>query len=222
VRQGVAHDLREVRVHDVGAFLAVAALLVVTPGVDMALVSKNALLHGRRAALSTALGINAGIVVWTAAAALGVAALIRASATAFTVLKLAGAAYLVYLGLQAIWLSRRRRRRHDGDHDPGSERLDPPSGFRQGLVSNLANPKIAVFFTSFIPQFVSPGESVVLSSLALGAMFNLLGVVWLVAFALFVSRAGELLRRPRVKAALDRLTGCVLVGFGVRLATEHR
>lgn len=208
--------------HDVGAFLAVAALLVVTPGVDMALVSKNALLHGRRVALLTALGINAGIVVWTAAAALGVAALVRASATAFTVLKLAGATYLVYLGLQAIWLSRRGSRLHHGDHDPGSRRLDPPSGFRQGLLSNLANPKIAVFLTSFIPQFVSPGQSVFLNSLVLGAIFNLLGVVWLVTFALFVSRAGELLRRPKVKTALDRLTGCVLVGFGVRLATERR
>jgi threonine/homoserine/homoserine lactone efflux protein len=100
--------------------------------------------------------------------------------------------------------------------------LDPPSGFRQGLLGNLANPKIAVFFTSFIPQFVSPGQSVFLNSLALGAIFNLLRVVWLVAFALFVSRAGELLRRPKVKTALDRLTGCVLVGFGVRLATERR
>jgi RhtB (resistance to homoserine/threonine) family protein len=209
-------------VHDVPAFLAVAALVVVTPGVDMALVSKNALQHGRRVALLTALGINAGIVVWTAAAALGVAALIRASATAFTVLKLAGAAYLVFLGLQAIWQSRRGRPAHDeGVPAPGSRRLEPPSGFRQGVLSNLLNPKIAVFFTSFIPQFVSPGESVLVSSLALGAIFNLLGVVWLVAFALLVSRAGSLLRRPPVKRALDRLTGLVLVAFGVRLATER-
>jgi threonine/homoserine/homoserine lactone efflux protein len=208
-------------VHDVGVFVAVAALLVVTPGVDMALVSKNALLHGRRVALLTALGINAGIVVWTAAAALGVAALIRASATAFTVLKLAGAAYLVYLGLHAIWRSRPGHRLRGGDHGPGARRPGPPSGFRQGLLSNLANPKIAVFFTGFIPQFVSPGQSVVLNSLALGAIFNLLGVVWLLAFALLVSRAGGLLRRPKVKTALDRLTGCVLVAFGVRLATER-
>jgi threonine/homoserine/homoserine lactone efflux protein len=159
--------------------------------------------------------------VWTAAAALGVAALIRASATAFSVLKLAGAAYLVYLGLQTIWLSRRGHRPIGGAHDPRARRLGPPSGFRQGLLSNLANPKIAVFFTSFIPQFVSPGQSVVLNSLALGAIFNLLGVVWLVVFALLVSRAGGLLRRPKVKAALDRLTGLVLVGLGVRLATER-
>ena len=209
--------------HDVPAFLAVAVLLVVTPGVDMALVSKNALLHGRRVALLTALGINAGIVVWTAAAALGVAALIRASATAFTVLKLAGAAYLVYLGLQAIWQSRRGRRADDdgGAPEPVTRRPGPPSGFRQGVLSNLLNPKIAVFFTSLIPQFVSPGESVLLSSLALGAIFNLLGVVWLVAFALLVSRAGGLLRRPPVKRALDRVTGMVLVAFGVRLATER-
>lgn len=208
--------------HDVPAFLAVAALLVVTPGVDMALVTKNALLHGRRTALLTALGINAGIIVWTAAAALGVAALVRASGAAFTVLKLAGAAYLVYLGLQAIWLSRRGSQSHHGTPGQGPQPVERPSGFRQGLLSNLLNPKIAVFFTSFIPQFVSPGESVVLSALTLGAIFNLLGMLWLLSFALFVSRAGDLLRRPRVKTALDRLTGCVLVGFGLRLATEQR
>jgi len=125
------------------------------------------------------------------------------------------------VGVQAIWLSRRGRRLHGGDCDPGARRLGPRSGFRQGLLSKLANPKIAVFFTSFIPQFVSPGQSVVLNSLALGAIFNLLGVVWLVVFALMVSRAGGLLRRPKVKAVLDRLTGCMLVGFGVRLATER-
>jgi threonine/homoserine/homoserine lactone efflux protein len=208
--------------HDVPAFLAVAALLVVTPGVDMALVTKNALLHGRRTALLTALGINAGIVVWTAAAALGVAALVRASGAAFMVLKLAGAAYLIYLGLQAIWLSCRGSQLHDGTPDQGPRPVDRPSGFRQGLLSNLLNPKIAVFFTSFIPQFVSPGESVVLSALTLGAIFNLLGMLWLLSFALFVSRAGDLLRRPRARTFLDRLTGCVLVGFGLRLATEQR
>ncbi len=201
------------------AFLGVAVVIVVTPGVDMALVTKNALLHGRRAALATALGINAGIGVWTVAAALGLAALVHASATAFAVVKLAGAAYLVYLGLQALRASRRR------DHHlaPVSARtLGSGHAFRQGLVSNLLNPKIAVLFSSLLPQFVGDASSPLAALLALGGLFNVLGIVWLTSYALAVSRGRAVLQRPRVRAALDAASGVVLVALGVRLAFERR
>src|SRR3954454_16794021 len=190
------------------AFLGVAAVIVVTPGVDMALVTRNALRHGRRAALSTAAGVNAGIALWTPAAALGVSAVVAASAAAFAVLKLAGAAYLVYLGCRAIV----RR----GAVEPVRRATVGP--FRQGLVSNLLNPKIAVFFTSLLPQFGSSLGQLLL----LGALFNLLGVVWLTVFALAAARGRRVLARPRVRAALDSVSGIVLVALGVRLATERR
>jgi threonine/homoserine/homoserine lactone efflux protein len=135
-------------------FLAVAVVVVITPGADMALVTKNALLHGRRPALATAVGINLGILFWTAAAALGLAALIAASQTAFTAIKLAGAAYLIFLGLQALRASRADQRANL----PASVGA-PISGrvaLRQGLVSNLLNPKIAIFFTSLLPQSLAP------------------------------------------------------------------
>jgi threonine/homoserine/homoserine lactone efflux protein len=188
-------------------FLVVAVVVVVTPGVDMALVTKNALLHGRRAALGTALGVNVGIALWTLAAALGVAALVRASAEAFDVVKLAGAVYLVYLGLQAL-------RRRERAAVPGSR----TSPFRQGLISNALNPKIAVFFTSLLPQF---GHSLP-ALLLLGALFNAIGLVWLTMYAVAAARGRAALRRPRVRAALDYLSGVVLVGLGVRLAFERR
>jgi RhtB (resistance to homoserine/threonine) family protein len=201
------------------AFLGVAVVIVLTPGVDMALVTKNALLHGRRAALATALGINAGIAVWTVAAALGLAALVHASATAFAVVKLAGAAYLVYLGVQAL----RASRRAGDDVAPASVRaLGTGHAFRQGLVSNLLNPKIAVLFSSLLPQFVGDTSSPLAALLVLGAVFNLLGVVWLTSYALAVSRGRAVLQRPRVKAALDALSGVVLVALGFRLALERR
>jgi len=190
------------------AFLGLAAVIVVTPGVDMALVTKNALRHGLRAALSTAAGVNTGIAVWTLAAALGLAAVVAASAAAFAVLKLAGAAYLVYLGCRAIL----RR----GAVEP--VRLATARQFRQGLVSNLLNPKIAVFFTSLLPQFGSSLGQLLL----LGALFNLLGVVWLTLFALAAARGRRVLARPRVRAALDWVSGIVLLALGVRLATERR
>jgi threonine/homoserine/homoserine lactone efflux protein len=188
-------------------FLVVAVIVVVTPGVDMALVTKNALLHGRRAALGTSLGVNVGIALWTLAAALGVAAVVRASAEAFDVVKFAGALYLIYLGVQAL-----RRREHVS---VARRRMSP---FRQGLVSNALNPKIAVFFTSLLPQF---GHSLP-ALLLLGALFNAIGLIWLTVYALAAARGRAALQRPRVRAALDSVSGVVLVGLGVRLAFERR
>jgi threonine/homoserine/homoserine lactone efflux protein len=200
-------------------FLGVAIVVVVTPGVDMALVTKNALIHGRNAAFASAFGVNAGIAIWTVAAAVGIAAVVQASATAFAVIKFAGAVYLLYLGLQALRAGRRR-----GGPQASSRVgvLTTAAAFRQGLVSNALNPKIAVFFTSLLPQFVDHGSSSLVDLLALGALFNLLGVVWLTAYALAASRGGSLLGRPHVKMALDYLSGIVLVGLGVRLALERR
>jgi RhtB (resistance to homoserine/threonine) family protein len=206
-------------VHDLAPFLAIAFVLIVTPGADMALVAKNTLAAGRRAALASVIGVIVGNLIWTVAAAAGAAAVLRASATAFTALKIVGAAYLVYLGLTALWSARR----HLGRPDlvPASPRSHG-SAFRQGLLSNLLNPKVAVFFTSFIPQFVEPSDSQLLRPLMLGTTFALLGCLWLIAYAVAISAVGTLFRRPRVRAALDGVTGCVLIGFGVRLALERR
>jgi threonine/homoserine/homoserine lactone efflux protein len=192
-------------------FLAISAVVVVTPGVDMALVTKNALLHGRAAARATALGVNLGILIWTLAAAFGLAAVIAASAVAFTAIKLAGALYLVYLGLRALLGSR--------------EPVALPargSAFRQGLASNLLNPKIAVFFTSLLPQFVDADNARPQDLLLLGVLFNCMGVIWLLTYAELAARGRDVLLRPRVKRALDRLSGVALVALGVRLAAERR
>jgi RhtB (resistance to homoserine/threonine) family protein len=202
-------------------FIPFAAVVIVVPGPDTAVVTKNVLVHGRRAALGTSLGVSAGLSVWTIAAAIGVASVVRASAVAFTVLKLAGALYLVWLGIQALRAAR---------HAESGARLavtDKPAmsalgGFRQGLLSDLANPKIGIFFTSLLPQFVSPGHSVLLPFLALGAVFAVMTLVWLFAYCLVAARAAKTLQRPRVKAAMDRVTGVVLIALGLRLAIEHR
>jgi threonine/homoserine/homoserine lactone efflux protein len=201
-------------------FLAVAAVVVVTPGVDTALVTRNALLHGRSSALASAIGVNVGIAFWTVSAAAGLAALVAASAHAFLAIKLAGALYLVYLGLQAVLASRRRH--PTAMPRPAPQPLGAVASFRQGLVSNLLNPKIAVFFTSLLPQFVGSHGSIAPRLLLLGALFNAMGVTWLVTYALLASRGRDLLSRSRVRRTLDRLTGIVLVGLGIRLALEHR
>lgn len=202
-------------------FIGVAAIVIVVPGPDTAVVTKNVLVHGRRTALGTSLGVSAGLSVWTLAAAVGVASVVRASAVAFTVLKLIGALYLVWLGLQAL---RAAGHPDAGLLAPAGQRraMGALGGFRQGFLSDLANPKIGIFFTSLLPQFVSPGHSVLLPFLALGAVFVVMTVLWLVAYCLVAARAATTLQRPRVKAAMDRLTGVVLIALGLRLAIEHR
>jgi RhtB (resistance to homoserine/threonine) family protein len=211
---------------DVGAhlwlFVGIAAVVIVVPGPDTALVTKNAVLHGRRAALGTAFGVNAGLAVWTVAAAVGVASAVRASDVAFNVLKLIGAAYLIWLGARAIRDSRHPHGHEASERPAGRPMLDGRGGFRQGVLSNLANPKIAAFFTSVLPQFVSPGHSVLVPSLALGAVFLVMTLAWLSAYALVAVKASAVLRRKSVKAAIDRLSGAILIGFGIRLALERR
>ena len=201
-----------------GPFLAVAAIVVVTPGVDMAVVTRNALMYGRRAAVMTVFGINVGIFFWAMAAALGLAAIVSTSATPFAAIKLAGAAYLVYLGLQAL-----RSARVDRVESQPIARSAPSSriAFRQGLISNMLNPKIAVFFTSLLPQFVGAHDSAG-DLLLLGLLFNAMGVGWLICYATVVARGRDVLVRPRVKRTLDRISGFVLVGLGTRLALENR
>lgn len=200
-------------------FIGVAALVIVIPGPDTAVVTKNVLVHGRRAAFGTSMGVSAGLSVWTIAAAVGVASVVRASAVAFTVLKLVGALYLVWLGVQALRAARQPESRARTVNKPAMGAL---GGFRQGFLSDLANPKIGIFFTSLLPQFVDPGHPVLLPFLALGGVFVLMTVLWLSAYCLVAARAAATLQRPRVKAAMDRFTGVVLIALGLRLAIEHR
>ncbi len=204
-------------------FIGVAAIVIVIPGPDTAVVTKNVLIHGRRAGLGTSLGVSAGLSIWTIAAAVGVASLVRASEVAFTVLKLAGALYLVWLGIQAL---RAAGRDATADTDafgaPAGPLMGALGGFRQGCLSDLANPKIGIFFTSLLPQFVSAGHPVLLPFLILGAIFVAMTVLWLLAYTMVAARLAGTLKRPRVRAALDRVTGVVLIGIGLRLAAERR
>ena len=183
-------------------FLAVAVVVIVAPGPDFALTLKNSMRGGGAA---TALGVVTGQVVWVGATAAGVAALLAASHPAFVALRLVGAVYLVWLGLATL-LAR-------GGHTP---RHGAGSPFRQGLLSNLANPKMAVFFTSLLPQFGTGFAEL----LGLGLVFSSLTLLWLSAYALAVARTRQVLVRGRVRRALDALSGLALAALGIRLAAE--
>jgi threonine/homoserine/homoserine lactone efflux protein len=205
------------------AFLAVSAIVIVTPGQDTALTIRNSLVGGRRGGLFTALGVASGQATWALATSAGIAALLVASELAFLALKVVGVAYLLYLGLQALSSAVRP----SGDPCPRpvgarGPRLAPVVAYRQGVVSNLGNPKMAVFFPSLLPQFAGSGDAPFLALLLLGLVFCVMTLAWLSAYALAVAKAGDVLRRPRIRRTLDGLMGAVLVALGVRLATQQR
>ena len=193
------------------AFLGVSAVVIVTPGQDTALTIRNTLLGGRRAGVGTAVGVVSGQLAWALATSVGLAALLLASAPLFTAIRLAGAAYLVVLGAQALAAAVRGRPHQDRVHRRRS------SAVRQGLLSNLGNPKMAVFFTSLLPQFASSFAGM----LSLGLLFAALTLSWLSLYALAVARASGLLRKTRVRRALDAVTGLALVALGLRVAAER-
>ena len=200
-------------------YVGIVIAIILLPGPDTAVVTKNALIHGREAALGSAIGSNVGVSIWTLATALGLAAVLKSSATVYDALKLIGALYLVWIGLRTLWDSRRAG---DGDGSASSRRVvDARGGFRQGLMTDLANPKVGIFFTSLLPQFVSPHGSPLLQMLLLGAIYIAFSLVWMCGYALAAVRLSHVLSRAKVKAGIDRFSGVVLVGVGIRLAIEH-
>ena len=201
------------------AFAAVAAIVIVTPGQDTALTIRNTLGGGRRGGVFTALGVVSGQLTWTLATSAGLAALLVASEPAFRALRLAGAAYLLYLGARSLLAALRGSH---GEAAPAGGRSTAGSAYRQGLISNLGNAKIAVFFTSLLPQFVPAGEATFWRLLPLGVLFAAMTLVWLSAYAMAVAQAGDVLRRERIRRALDATLGTVLVGFAARLAVTQR
>ena len=205
------------------AFLGIAALVIVTPGPDTALTIRNTIRGGRRGGLGTALGVAAGQALWTIAASAGVAAVLVASAPAFAALRLAGAAYLAWLGVQAVWAAVRPGESAGRGRESGAGGcLAPGAAFRQGVVSNLGNPKMAVFFTSLLPQFAPAGDASFAALLALGLLFCGMTLAWLAGYAVAIAKAGRVLARPRIRRVLEGVTGAVLVALGLRLALGSR
>ena len=202
-------------------FTFAAGLIVVLPGPDTLVVLRNLLRHGRRRAVLTVAGVLTGLTVWVAAAALGLAAVLRASNDAYAALRIAGAAYLLWLGIQSL-----RARR---SAIPIPLELDRPTrtrrgllgtGYGAGLATDLLNPKVGVFFVTFLPGFIPRGQSVGATSMLLGAVFIVETALYFTALLVLAGRITAWIHNPRIQRRLDRATGLVLIGFGVRLAVE--
>jgi threonine/homoserine/homoserine lactone efflux protein len=194
------------------AFLLAASILTVTPGVDTAMVLRTAAVGGPRPAGFAALGIALGCLVWGAAVSMGLGALLAASELAYAILKWTGAAYLLWLGIGLI--VRPRRAIAAGGEAGGDGR----QALRRGLLTNLLNPKVGVFYVTFLPQFVPAGASVAAFSFLLAGVHVVLGLAWFAVLIAATVPLGRVLARPHVVTAMDRLTGGIFVAFGLRLA----
>jgi len=201
-------------------FIAAAGLLTITPGVDTALVLRTSTACGPRNGAAASLGICLGLLLWGTGAAFGLTALLAASATAFTVVKWMGAAYLVYLGVKLL-VKPRAALTQGASRESGIGQKGTPS-FCRGFLSNVLNPKVGVFYVTFLPQFIPRGVNVAGFSLLLAGIHVLITLIWFSVLIALTVPLGRFLTRPPVVRTLDRMTGCVFIGFGLRLAVAKR
>ncbi|MDD1018380.1 lysine transporter LysE [Pseudomonas protegens] len=198
------------------AFTFAATLLTLTPGLDTALVLRTATVEGKQQALRAALGINAGCLLWGAAVAFGLGALIAVSELAFNLLKYCGAAYLAWLGLNMLLRPRRSFAPADADGNPGA------NWFLKGMLGNVLNPKVGVFYVSFLPQFIPQGQPLVLWTFGLVSIHVVLGLIWSLLLIGATRSLSGVLQREKVIQWMDRTTGMIFVLFAARLALSRR
>ena len=207
------------------AFALIALVLTVTPGADMALVTRNTVSRGRLAALCTTLGICVACSIHAVASSVGLSALLATSALAFSIVKFVGAGYLIWLGFCTLRDARRAAQTPagtlgGGGHAPGIRRLRQSAA--EGLLTNLLNPKVALFYLMVLPQFTLAGAPVLPRSLMLASIHIGFGLIWLTLYATFIHHLRRVLTAPNVKCWVERVTGAVLLGLGLRLAIERR
>lgn len=201
------------------SFALIAALLTITPGLDTAIVLRTAAVVGRRRASGVIAGVGTGVFLWGALAALGVSALLTASRVAYDVVRLAGAAYLVWTGLRMLVAAARASSLPTVAADVAPDRF--LGGWRQGLLTNLLNPEVGVFYAALLPQFIPAGEPQLSWGLTLAAVHVTMGTVWLTLLMPAAGAASRWLRRPRVSRAIDALAGTAITAFGVKPAASH-
>jgi threonine/homoserine/homoserine lactone efflux protein len=202
-------------------FLGVSIVVIVAPGPDTALTIRNTVRGGLAPGIGTALGVSAGQLIWALATGVGLVAVLRASEPVFRAVRLAGAAYLVWLGLHSVRAAAAARRPAPTGETAGG-RLSSRAAFVQGIVNNLGNPKMAVFFASVLPQFTTPGRGMVSALVLLGIVFSAVTFVCLAAYAIVLSTAGRRLRTSRLHRAVEAVSGAALIGLGLKVAADAR
>lgn len=204
-------------------FLGISAIVIMTPGQDTALSLRNTVAGGRAAGVATAVGVATGQLLWAVAAALGLVAILAAADTLFAAIKYAGAVYLIFLGIQSLKAALIGSAPSSVRSNVGAlKRLSTKKAFTQGIVSNLGNPKMAIFFASLLPQFVPQGAPAFAAMMGLGVIFCTMTLLWLGFYAFCVTWAGQFLQRPTVRRSVDGVMGIALIGLGFRVSLLDR
>jgi threonine/homoserine/homoserine lactone efflux protein len=202
-------------------FLGVSILVIVTPGPGTALTIRNSVRGGRLGGIGTALGVSTGQLIWAVATSAGLVAVLLASEPVFRAVRLAGALYLIWLGLQSLRAALWTRGSRPLGEISGAP-LSVRAAFVQGIVNNLGNPKMAVFFASVLPQFTTPGQGMGSALVLLGFVFSVMTLAWLTTYAVMIATAGRLLRVSRVQRSIEAVSGVALIGLGARVAIDTR
>lgn len=200
-------------------FVIMCILLIILPGPDTAIATKNTVIFGRIGGLKTALGTCCALLIHTSAAVLGLSAIIVKSALLFSVFKYAGAVYLIYLGVKTLWSLRKKEEAASVELNTELQFVNT-SCFKQGFLTNILNPKVAVFFLTFLPQFVEPGSNNFLSFLMMGITYTVLTAVWFLLYVYLINQIRAFMKKPKAQNMIEGITGTILIGFGIKLALE--
>ncbi|AJI25762.1 integral membrane TerC family protein [Priestia megaterium] len=197
-------------------FVITCVFLIILPGPDTAIMTKNTLTVGKQGGFKTMIGICCALSIHTLTAIVGLSAIIAKSALLFSIFKYIGAVYLIYLGIKSLWTLRNQ----ETTETVVKIKYKNTSSFKQGFLTNLLNPKIAVFFLTFLPQFVNPGSHTFMPFLILGMTYIVLTIVWYLFYIYLLNQISAFMKKPKTQKAIEGITGTILIGFGIKLALE--
>jgi RhtB (resistance to homoserine/threonine) family protein len=199
-------------------FVLMCIFLIILPGPDTAIATKNTLTDGRRGGLKTALGTCCALLIHTSAAVLGLSAIIVKSALLFSVFKYIGAIYLIYMGIKTLWSLRKKE--EAASVEINTKQFENTSCFKQGFLTNILNPKVAVFFLTFLPQFVDSGSNTFIPFLIMGITYTVLTSIWFLLYVYLINQISAFMKKPKAQSIIEGITGTILIGFGIKLALE--
>lgn len=205
-------------IENFGLFVIMCILLIILPGPDTAIATKNTLTVGRTGGFKTILGTCCALLIHTLAAVVGLSAIIVKSAFLFSIFKYFGAVYLVYLGIKTLWALKQNKT--TASDIPAESKYEGKSCFKQGFLTNLLNPKVAVFFLTFLPQFVESGSQSFLPFLIMGITYMLLTALWFLFYIYLLDQIRAFMKKPKTQSVIEGITGTVLIGFGIKLTME--
>ncbi|MEQ7807731.1 LysE family translocator [Priestia aryabhattai] len=200
-------------------FVITCIFLIILPGPDTAIMTKNTLTVGKQGGFNTMVGICCALSIHTLTAIVGLSAIIAKSALLFSIFKYVGAVYLIYLGVKSLW-TLRNKEKIETTETIAKNKYKNKSSFKQGFLTNLLNPKIAVFFLTFLPQFVNPGNHTFMPFLILGITYIVLTVVWYLFYIYLLNQISAFMKKPKTQKVIEGITGTILIGFGIKLALE--